>query len=244
MELNYQLIINYLSNNVKIKKSKNVTEIKNFNFKEINDLKMLKFYSENYDDSLIESLIYLLDDNHFFLNNSKMKESCINYKTELLINNNDEENTIIIKTCNYFKINLIVISNKIKLFSSTNIIDLSLPFILLLKKEMHYYPIFKEEKKIFFYYNTFIENLLDGEFETNFIDYQILDDLNQIIDNIIKKENTLFINKNKINVVTQLNKKTKKELIMDILEKKIDSKKSSLNQMKKNELITLLITVQ
>jgi len=244
MEINYELIIKYLSTN-KIRKN-NKTEIKLFSKYELDKFKYLHFTTDN---NLIDSMIYLLSNDNFYINQTKMKESREMFLKQLDLEEND--NRTIKKICKYFKINVMVLSEEIYLYSGESIIDLSLPFILIYSKDDTYYPIFKEHKKIFFYQNLEIESLLDRDFKVNFENYQFLDDLKQIINKILEKNvkpsneivktEQIFTSNSKIQEFEKFKKKTKKELITEILEKSIDSKKSSLNKMKKNDLINFLL---
>ena len=246
MEINYEMIIKYLSPSKAVKKSK--TEIKSFDKYDLDKFRYLYF---NTDSNLIDSMIYLLSNDNFYINQTKMVESRNMFLKQLKIDEND--NNLIKKICNYFNINVLVLSDEIYLYSGKSIIDLSLPFILIYSKDDTYYPVFKEHKKIFFYQNFEIESLLDRDFKVNFENYQFLDDLKQIINKILENEKIettdectkaeqIFTSNSKVEEYEQLKKKTKKDLINEILEKKgYDSKKSSLNKMKKNDLINLLV---
>ena len=177
MELNYDMIIKYLSPNKIIKSNK--IQVQQFDKYNLDKFKFLNLYSPN---SLVDSIIYLLDNDNFFINQEQMEKSREEFIKQIkLINNNLKD------ICKYFKINIIILSDQINIYSATSIIDLSLPFVLLYNIDNSYYPIFKENKKVFFYQNSEIEKLLDSDFQVNFDNYQFLDDLNQIIDNILNK---------------------------------------------------------
>lgn len=254
MELNYDMIIKYLSPNKIIKSNK--IQVQQFDKYNLDKFKFLNLYSPN---SLVDSIIYLLDNDNFFINQEQMEKSREEFIKQIkLINNNLKD------ICKYFKINIIILSDQINIYSATSIIDLSLPFVLLYNIDNSYYPIFKENKKVFFYQNSEIEKLLDSDFQVNFDNYQFLDDLNQIIDNILNKpiniektkksnqiikenisekkcNDNIFTTTNTIQDLEILKKKIKKELILDILEKDNSYKKSNLNKLKKNDLINILI---
>lgn len=241
MELSYDTIIKYLSPKANYQKKIEINSFDNINKYELKNFKILNFSSEN---SLLDSIIYILMNEYFFLNQSKMRNSRNDFIKQVNLNN---KFTYLKDICEFFKINILVLSEQINIYSCENIIDLSLPFIILYHMEDHYYPVFKNQKNIFFYHNSEIEDLLDKNFKVNFEDYQFLDDLNQIIDIILKnnikapKQDEIFTNNINLQDYEKQRKKTRKILINDILSKNSDLNKSNLNKLKKNDLIELFL---
>lgn len=249
MNVNYDLIIKYLSKKkLNITKEKsiniinnledNISKIEKFKNKYHNELEEYSFLRFKSDNNLVDSIIYLLNNEKFTLDKKIMEKN----RNELL-NLLDDSN--LPNICKYFNINILLISDQIELYSSSNIINLSLPFILLYK-ENNYYPLFLNEKRIFFYQGSEIEDLLDKDFVVNYDNYQLLDNTNEIIDQILDrmndketKSNDIFINSNNLEYLEKIKKYKKVDLINEILNKS-DYKKSNLQKMRKDDLIRLL----
>ena len=249
MNVNYDLIIKYLSKKkLNITKEKsiniinnledNISKIEKFKNKYHNELEEYSFLRFKSDNNLVDSIIYLLNNEKFTLDKKIMAKN----RNELL-NLLDDSN--LPNICKYFNINILLISDQIELYSSSNIINLSLPFILLYK-ENNYYPLFLNEKRIFFYQGSEIEDLLDKDFVVNYDNYQLLDNTNEIIDQILDrmndketKSNDIFINSNNLEYLEKIKKYKKVDLINEILNKS-DYKKSNLQKMRKDDLIRLL----
>lgn len=249
MNVNYDLIIKYLSKKkLNITKEKsiniinnledNILKIEKFKNKYHNELEEYSFLRFKSDNNLVDSIIYLLNNEKFTLDKKIMAKN----RNELL-NLLDDSN--LPNICKYFNINILLISDQIELYSSSNIINLSLPFILLYK-ENNYYPLFLNEKRIFFYQGSEIEDLLDKDFVVNYDNYQLLDNTNEIIDQILDrmndkeiKSNDIFINSNNLEYLEKIKKYKKVDLINEILNKS-DYKKSNLQKMRKDDLVRLL----
>lgn len=246
MEINYELIIKYLCKS-ESKVEKKITKPKeknNFMYfqEELNEMFYLDF---NFENSFLVSIIFLLNNEKFYIDNSKMSDSIDEMLNELNLTN---DSNIKVNICKEFNINILLIGDELKLFSYRNIIDLSLPFILLYEKDNEYYPIYEKNRKVFFYHNSLVENLLDNEFKVNHDDYQLLDDIEYIIDDILKKEtnevliNNIFTNESIVNNMESYKKMKKSELIDKLLDSNTSLKKSKLNKLKKNDLIKILLS--
>ncbi|ADO67479.1 hypothetical protein crov445 [Cafeteria roenbergensis virus] len=263
MEINYNMIIKYLTPAEII--SKNEINPLPFNHFKLNKFNYLNFLTSN---NFIDSIIYLISNEHFYINPDEMDKSRNEFIKQIKLNTTDI--TSIKQICKFFKINILILSEKINLYSSENIIDLSLPFIILYHSNNNYYPVYQDNKFIFFYQNSPIEQLLEEDLVVNFTNYQFLDDLNQIIDlilndgksidNTINKistkinnkdiidkiddniNNKIFINNENLDKLEKLKKTTKNNLIIEILQKDSSLKKTNLNKLKKNDLINLLIS--
>lgn len=249
MHINYDLIIKYLSQNKDNKKNKILNED---NFKSsienlektkyyiLNNFSYLRFKSEN---NLIDSIIYNLNNDKFTLDKNIMNE---NRKNLLKLLDGDT----FIDICKYFNINIIIINEQIELISKNNIIDLSLPFILLYNN-IDFYPIFLKDKRLFFYQDSIIEELLDNDFIVNHENYQLIDNIEYLIDRVLDntkekvndkvndKMNNIFINSNNLDYFDKVKKMKKAELINSLMDKE-DYKKSYLVKLKKDDLIKLL----
>lgn len=238
MEINYDLIIKFLSKSNKIKKLKPEERSDFKYFKSL--LKNKSYLKLDYDNSILSSIIFLLNSDKFYFNEEKMFKSIDEFLNELEIEYNDD---ILINVCSFFNINILIISDKLDLYSSKNIINLSLPFILLYKNDNKYNPIYENKKKLFFYHNSIVEDLLDNNFNVNHDDYQLLDDVDMIIDEILEKResNNIFTSNNQINNLDNYKRKKKNELIEILIVKDLKLKKSNLLKLKKTDLIKMLL---
>ena len=246
MEINYDLIIKYLCSNLKNKENKKELKIENVKSEEPKECNNFKYFSSildnelyldfDYSNNLISSIIFLLNNDKFFFDRYKMNMSVSEFFNETHILNN---NNIIVNICEYFDINILVVSDRLKLYSYNNIVDLSLPMILLYKLD-DYYPIYNKDSFIYFYHNSIVEELLDNEFDINHDDYQILDDLETKIDSILLSNKKIFASNNELNNLDNYKKMKKKELIDKILENN-DYKKSYLQKKRKSDLIKMLL---
>lgn len=225
MEITYDLILKYLCNKkYNTKKIYNDLENKETQFNNFNKLEFC-----NKENTLKQSLNILID----------YDESNDTFSDEELLNNLSEK----------LNLNILVLSNNNKLYSPKNIIDLSLPFILL-HYDKYYSPLYQNDKKIFFYNDEDIEEILDEKIKVNHNKYQFLDNYEEIIDDILNKpkitntkiDNKLFVNEDEVKDYQDYNKLTKAKLINLIMEKNTNYKKSQLNKIKKNDLIKMLLS--
>lgn len=241
MEINYDLIIKYLCNTKKEKPVVKPTEKKDFKYF-VDDLKKMSYLDFSFENSLLVSIIFLLNSDKFHFDECEMENSVEEMLNELDL---DNDKNLMINLCKKLDINIIVIGEELKLFSFRNIVDLSLPFVLLYKKSNRYLPIYDKSRKVYFYHNSIVENLLDNDFKVNHDDYQLLDDMECIVDEILvnkSNDNVIwFTNDNIVNNMEKYKKMKKVELIDKLLENDDSLKKSSLNKLRKNDLIKMLL---
>ena len=245
--LTYEVIIEHLG---KINFEKKILKPEEINLDNI-ILKTLKYLKYDSHNSLLDSIIYLLNNENFHFDKN-IKREREEIKEELDMKSNDS-NDIFDTLCDYFEINIIVSKECDKeyyLYSNNSIIDLSLPFILLYHEKDAYYPIYNDNNKIFFYHNSVVEELIENCLEKNVLnvnhdEYQFLDNINEIIDNILCEngdgnEKSIFINNENIELVENMSKMKKKELIVEILKKNKTYLESDLTKKLKKDLISIL----
>ena len=257
-EINYDYIISYLCNKTQ---KINPEFLNDF---DINDVKLdsLSYYYFNNScsfDSILNSLIYILNTDDFYFDELKLKDSRNKMINELSLDNDNLLNEL----CKKLNINILTFDDKINLYSGDSIIDLYNPFVLLRKINNIYYPISENKKKVFFCQDIIIEKILDSEINITFEEYQFLDNLEEIIDGLLTKNNiqddinddtndindindinnNIFLKENTIEQINILNKLTKNELVEKILIKNNNYTKVKLIRIKKNELINLLLNI-
>lgn len=252
MELNYDYIISYLCKNDEKKIEPKFLNDFDISDIDVSNLSYYFYYNNCSFDSILNSLIYILNIEDFYFDESKNIDSRNKMINQLSLENNDD---LFSELCKKLDINILVLEEKIHLYSGSSIINLYNPFILLRKKDNIYYPICKDKKTIFYYQDKLIEEILESEINIEFEEFQLLDNLEEIIDDLLNNKktdykekndntndtNSIFLKENTIDKLNILNKLKKSELIEKILEKNDNNTEQKLKRLKKNDLINLLL---
>jgi hypothetical protein len=251
-QITYQTIINFLKPDqivFGLGSSKKITSKENLVYY---GLPNFSFITDYY----LACLIFSLNKEEFVLEEEEFEERMRDFKT-FLKNNNIKEDFISINK--FLKINTLILGETNSFIPSQEMVDLFLPTILLYSLNNKLYPVTLNNQRIIFYdennENDFILNFFENQpqvFNSLIKDYQIRDSIEESIDNYLNKHES---NKNEINEsevslsnncfinhteMKQVYTKMKKAELIEIILSKKDLSKSTLNKMKKDELLELI----